>query len=329
MEDLLQALRATGEATRLRIVAVLARTELTVSELCQVLGQTQPRVSRHLKLLCDAGVLQRHAQGTRAYFRPARTGLGRAVFDAIVPLIANDDPDLRRDMRRLGTIRDDRAASASLYFAGIAADWDRMRTLHVADETVEAAMLAAVGHLDIGDLLDVGTGTGRVLEVFAPRIQRGLGLDLSQPMLDVARSRLDTPEFGHCAVRSGDIYRLNVDPGAFDVAVLHHVLHFLDDPSGAIAEVASAVGANGRLLIVDFAPHSHESMRDDYAHHWLGFDDDEIAEWCFAAGFVDVSVEHLRRSDGTGDELLTTTIWCATQSADAPSLRNFDLKAAS
>ena len=246
MEDLLQALRATGEATRLRIVAVLARTELTVGELCQVLGQSQPRVSRHLKLLCEAGVLERHAQGTRAYFRPARTGLGRSVFDAIVPLIETGDADLRRDLRRLATIRDDRAAAASTYFASIATDWDRMRTLHVADETVEAAMLDLVDDLEIGDLLDVGTGTGRVLEVFAPHIRRGLGLDLSQPMLDVARSRLDAPEFRHCLVRSGDVYRLNVDVGAFDVAVLHHVLHFLDDPASAIDEVAQAVGADGR-----------------------------------------------------------------------------------
>ncbi len=320
MEDLLEALRAIAEPTRLRIVVVLDRCELTVSELCRVLGQSQPRVSRHLKLLTEAGVLDRHAQGTSAYFRPARATIGREVLDSILPLVEVDEAVIARDLERVAAVREERAEQAADYFAHIASDWDRMRDFHVADVEVERALLRAVAGTKIRDLLDIGTGTGRILEVFAAAIERGVGIDLSGPMLDLARSRLDQLGLRHCSVRQGDVYNLDLDAGSFDVAVLHHVLHFLDDPTTAIAEVGRTVRANGRLLIVDFAPHVHESMRADYAHYWLGFSEEDIREWCLDAGFVDVDVTHLRPKRRRGDDVLTTTIWTATQSADAPSV---------
>jgi len=318
MEDLLQALRAAGEATRLRILAVLARSELTVSELCRVLGQTQPRVSRHLRLLCEAGILQRHAQGTSAFYRPARAGRGRDLFDAVVPLIDQQDPGLQADLRRLTAIREERAEAAAAYFEAVASDWDRMRTRHVGDDEVENAMLAAVEDLAIGQLVDVGTGTGRVLEIFADRIERGIGLDLSNQMLDLARSRLDQLGHRHCSVRQANAYGLGIDTGSADVGVLHHVLHYLDDPATAIAEVARTLRPGGRLLIVDFASHSEESMRSDYAHHWLGFDDDEVIGWCTDVGLIDCAVKHLTLADA--DDGLTVTLWVATQHPDAPAL---------
>jgi len=318
MDDLLLALRAAGEATRLRIIAVLDRGELTVSELCRVLGQTQPRVSRHLRLLCEAGILARNAQGTSAFYRPAREGRGRDLFDAILPLIDESDPGMQGDLRRLATIRSERAEAAAAYFEAVASDWDRMRTRHVGDDEVEAAMLAAVEDLSIGQLVDVGTGTGRVLEIFADRIEHGLGLDLSNQMLDLARSRLDQLGHRHCSVRQGNAYDLGLDAGSVDVAVLHHVLHFLDDPATSIAEVARTLRPGGRLLIVDFGPHTEESMRSDYAHHWLGFSDDEVAQWCGDIGLIDVSVEHLTLADA--DDGLTVTLWTATQHPDAPAL---------
>lgn len=324
MEELLLALRAAGEPTRLRILAVLARSELTVSELCRVLGQTQPRVSRHLRLLCEAGLLARHSQGTRAFYRPASTGRGRELYDAVQALIDRDDPSLARDMARLATIRAGRAAHAAEYFERIALDWDRMRKLHVADAEVEAAMLAAAPAGRVHNLLDVGTGTGRVLEIFADRIDHGLGLDLSRQMLDLARSRLDQLGHRHCAVRQGNVYDLALDAGSMDVAVLHHVLHFLDDPAAAIDEVARTLRPNGRLLVVDFGPHHYESMRSDLAHHWLGFGDDEVKSWCTAAGLVDPSIEHLVPSSDTEQEQLTVTIWSAAQRADAPSVYAFE-----
>ena len=311
-------LRAAGEPTRLRILAVLARSELTVSELCRVLGQTQPRVSRHLRLLCEAGLLVRHAQGTSAFYRPARTGQGRELFDAVLPLIDDDDPGLESDLRRLATIRAERAEVAAAYFEAVASDWDRMRTRHVADEEVEAAMLEAVADLDVAQLVDVGTGTGRVLEIFADRVDHGLGVDLSQQMLDLARSRLDQLGLKNCAVRQGNAYDLGLNAGSVDVAVLHHVLHFLDDPAASIAEAARALRPGGRLIIVDFSSHADESMRTDYAHHWLGFDDDDIASWCHDVGLIDVEVKHLALTDT--EDALTVTLWVATQHPDAPAV---------
>jgi len=325
MEDLLVALRAAGESTRLRILAVLARSELTVSELCRVLGQTQPRVSRHLRLLCEAGILDRHAQGTSAFYRPSRSGRGSELFDAVLPLINLEDPGMQADLRRLATIRAERAEIAAAYFEAVASDWDKMRARHVADDEVEAAMLRAVEGLSVRQLVDVGTGTGRVLEIFADRIDHGLGLDLSQQMLDLARSRLDELGLRNCRVRQGNAYDLGLDAGTVDVAVLHHVLHFLDDPATSIAEAARTLRPDGRLLIVDFAAHSDESMRTEYAHHWLGFADDDVAEWCHEAGLIDVQATHLAL-DGA-DDALTVTLWVATQHLDAPAL--YPLEAAS
>lgn len=327
MEDLIQALKAAGEPTRLRILAVLAEGELTVSELCQVLGQSQPRVSRHLKLLCEAGLLVRQAQGTSAYFGPARRGEGREVFDAILPLVAADDSALGRDLGRLAKIRADRAQVAAEYFEGIASSWDQMRDLHVADADVEAAMVEALGGRQVDDLLDIGTGTGRVLEVFADRIKHGLGIDLSQQMLNLARTRLQQQGLSHCSVRHGNVYDLDLDPGSIDVAVLHHVLHFLDDPAAAVAQAAQSLRPDGVLLIADFAPHSYENMREDHAHRRLGFTDDEVAHWCEEAGLVDIEASHLVGRADSDQEALTVTLWVAIQHKDAPAI--YKLEAAS
>ena len=327
MHDLIQGLKAAGEPTRLRILAILARTELTVSELCQVLSQTQPRVSRHLRLLCEAGLLDRNAQGTSAFYRPARSGPGRPLFDAILPLINADEEALRKDLTRLAAVRAERAAAASEYFERIANDWDQMRALHVSDSEVEGAMMSSVQDLKVRDLLDVGTGTGRVLELFADRIDHGLGVDLSHQMLDLARSRLDDLGYRNCAVRHGNVYDLAVDAGSMDVAVLHHVLHYLDDPASAISEVARTIRPQGRLVIVDFASHEFEDLRTDYAHYWLGFTDDEVKSWCEEAGLCNVTVTHLTHKSDSTQDTLTVTLWSATQSADSPAV--YKLEAAS
>lgn len=332
LDDLLGALRAAGEPTRLRILAVLAQGELTVSELCRILGQTQPRVSRHLKLLGEAGLLARHAEGTSAFFRPTRDPRGRRVLDSILPLLDPDDGVLAADRERLGSIRAERAEVAAQYFEQIAGDWEQIRALHVADDQVERAMLTAADDHRIGDrriatLLDIGTGTGRVLELFADRISRGLGIDLSSNMLNLARSNLTTADHDHCSVRHGNIYALDVAPHSFDLAVLHHVLHFLDEPSRAIASAAGALAPGGQLIVVDFAPHSVEALRTDFAHRRLGFADHEIERWCRDAGFTDVVANHLRPPAPDSDpssgpvetgqvEPLTVTVWTAIQGVE-------------
>lgn len=329
MEDLLGALKAVAEPTRLRIVAAIRHCELTVSDLCLVLGQSQPRVSRHLKLLCDAGVLVRHSQGTRAFYRATSTGIGEMVLTALGSMIDDDDPVLRRDAARLDEIRAERSEVAQNYFAEIAADWDRVRSRHVSDDKLETKLLQLVSPKSdtIGDLLDIGTGTGRMLELFAGRIDRGLGIDLNPQMLDAARSRLDEGGLTNCAVRQGNVYNLDVAPGEFDVAMLHHVLHFLDDPESAIREAAASVRPGGTVVIVDFAPHELDFLRTDYAHYRLGFAEEELSQWCAAAGLRDVKAHHLKPKAGDSDQHLTVTIWVGTQNPDAPS--TYRLEAAS
>ena len=325
MEALLNALRAAGEPTRLRLLALLARQELSVSELTWILGQSQPRVSRHLRLLSEARLVDRIQEGAWAFYRLADRGPAQAVLEALVNLLPDDDADLLRDLDRLETVKRNRAEAAAAYFRDIAASWDRIRGLYVADTEVERAMLAAAGEGPIGTLLDLGTGTGRVLQVFAERTERGLGIDSSREMLSVARANLAKQNLTHCQVRQGDIYNLPLPPGSVDVVTIHHVLHFLDDPAGAIAKAAEVLRPRGRLLIVDFAPHSVEMLRTDYAHRRLGFDDAEVAAWCRAAGLEDVRVEHLTGTGANSDETLTVSLWTSVQRADAPAHYELDV----
>lgn len=328
MDDLLQALKAAADPTRLRILVAVRDTELTVGELCRVLEQSQPRVSRHLKLLADAGLLRRHADGTSAFYRLVSSGLGRNLSDAIQGLIEDDDPVLQRDAHRLGAIRKERAEEANRYFEEVASNWDRVRRFHVADEQVEAAMLDAVSDMELCDLVDIGTGTGRVLEVFGHAIRSGLGLDLSSKMLSLARSRLDELGLRHCGVRKGNAYDIDLESGSVDISVLHHVLHFLDDPGACIGEAARILRPGGRLLIVDFGPHDVEELRNDYAHRRLGYADAEVSAWCTDSGLVSIKSTHLEpTTPGAKRKRLPVTLWVATQDAGSAAL--LSLQAAS
>lgn len=311
--DLLEALRAAGEPTRLRILVVLDAGELTVSELCRVLGQSQPRVSRHLRLLCDAGLLERHAEGTSAFYRLTRFGVGHQLVGSLLPLLDRTDPSLDRDMGRLALIRAERADAAANYFESVASRWDAIRNLHVADEDVEVALLQSVGDRRIERLLDIGTGTGRILELFAGRIGSGVGIDLSREMLNVARSRLDQQRLTNCSVRQGNVYDLDVEPASIDLAVLHHVLHFLDDPAAAILQAARTLRPDGALLIVDFAAHTRDQLRTEFAHRRLGFTDDQVTAWSAAAGLAAVTSTHLAHTPPGAEEPLVVTLWTAAR----------------
>jgi ubiquinone/menaquinone biosynthesis C-methylase UbiE/DNA-binding transcriptional ArsR family regulator len=306
-DALLDALRAAGEPTRLRILALLAESALTVSDLTEILRQSQPRVSRHLKLLVDAGLIERSAEGSWAFFQLA-TGDPRAeVARQALRSLAGADPTLNSDSERLGKIRSVRAAAAQRYFALRAREWDDVRQLHIADDRVERSIIEALADRPYRSMLDVGTGTGRMLEVFGPRIERGLGVDLSPQMLALARNKLEGAGLSHCRVRQADLYALGLPRDSFDVAVIHQVLHVLDDPAAAISEAASTLVPGGRLVVVDFAPHSREVLRIEHAHRRLGFNADTVTEWMSNAGLDVTLVDTLLPESGS--DKIAITVW--------------------
>jgi ubiquinone/menaquinone biosynthesis C-methylase UbiE len=285
------ALKAAGEETRLRILALLAEAELTVSDLTDILRQSQPRISRHLRLLAEAGLVERFREGSWAFFRLGDRGGSADLARDLIARLDHDDAAVARDRERLAGVRAARAAAAQAYFGRHAAEWDRIRKLHVADEAVEAAIRTVLADKPFRSLLDLGTGTGRMLELFGGEIERGLGLDLSHDMLALARARLDRAGLRHCSVRQGDIYDLALPKDSFDVVIIHQVLHFLDDGARAIGEAARVLRPSGRLIVVDFAPHDLEFLRDEYAHRRLGFAPEAVTQWLNGAG-LDL-VEHM------------------------------------
>jgi ubiquinone/menaquinone biosynthesis C-methylase UbiE/DNA-binding transcriptional ArsR family regulator len=280
----LAALRAAGEATRLRILALLAAAELNVKDLTQILGQSQPRISRHLKLMAEAGLITRFREGSWVFFRLAESGAEGALARAIVASLDPSDLTPARDRQRAASVQKARAETAQAYFQAHAAEWDRIRTLHVAEKEVESAMDDALGQGPFSLLIDLGTGTGRILELFAPRAARALGFDVNHDMLAYARMKLERAGLYQAQVRHGDLYNVPLPDGAADAVVLHQVLHFLDDPAAAIAEAARVLAPGGKLLVIDFAPHELEFLREQSAHRRLGFPRDQIARWLEGAG---------------------------------------------
>jgi ubiquinone/menaquinone biosynthesis C-methylase UbiE len=263
---------------------LIADAELTVSDLTSILRQSQPRLSRHLRLLAEAGLVERYREGSWAFFRLSEGGSTADIARSLIARLDPNDPIIARDRERLAAVRATRAATAQNYFRRHAAEWDRIRRLHVTDAAVEDAIRAALGDQPIRSLLDLGTGTGRMLELFANDIERGLGLDLSLDMLAFARTRLDRAGLKHCSVRHGDIYDLALARDSFDVVIIHQVLHFLDDSGRAIREAARVLRPGGRLLVVDFAPHDLEFLREEHAHRRLGFAAETVKQWIEAAG---------------------------------------------
>ena len=304
------ALKAAGEETRLRVLALLAEAELTVSDLTDILRQSQPRISRHLKLLAEAGLVERFREGTWAFFRLAEHGEGADVARTLIDRLNPGDQMIARDRARLASVRQTRAIAAQAYFRAHAAEWDRIRKLHVTDAAVEEAIRAALADKPFRSLLDLGTGTGRMLELFGPEIERGLGLDLSLDMLLLARDRLERAGLKNCSVRQGDIYDLPLTNDSFDVVILHQVLHFLDDGARAIHEAARVLRPGGRLLVVDFAPHEQEFLREQFAHRRLGFAPETVTQWITASGLDPVLHKSLTPEQGSEGKI-AVSLWLA------------------
>ena len=310
LEAALAALRAAGEPTRLRVLALLAEGELTVSDLTDILGQSQPRISRHLKLLVEAGLVERHREGAWAFFGLATQSQAGLSLRAALGRLDRQDPALTRDRERLAEVRAQHRETADGYFSANAGSWDDLRGLHVSEAAVERAVLDAIGEARVEAALDLGTGTGRMLELIAPRVGRAIGLDTNRDMLALARSNLSRAGVSNVQVRQGDIFAPPTPAGAFDLVIVHQVLHFLDDGQRAIREAARALRAGGRLIVVDFAPHAIEGLREDHAHRRLGFAPETMEAWFRAAGLDPVSRRDLPPPDGAADKL-TVSLWTA------------------
>jgi ubiquinone/menaquinone biosynthesis C-methylase UbiE len=328
MERLLTMLRAAGDSTRLRLLMILREAELTVSELTQILGQSQPRVSRHLKLLCDAGLLQRFKEGSWVFYRAADRGPGADFAATLVALADSTGAVHETDARRLAHARKARAALAANFFKANAGDWERIRSLHAPEHDVEAAIVRQLDGAPLETLLDAGTGTGRMLELLAPHIRRGIGVDVSPEMLAIARDRLESAGIHNCQVRLADVYHLPFQADApndgFDAILFHQVLHYLDDPQTAVADAARVLKRGGRILVADFAPHSLEFLRDELAHRRLGFSDREVQSWFKAAGLAPVATEAIApgpASAQAGGGKLTVKIWVGARPAAPAKIR--------
>jgi ArsR family transcriptional regulator len=295
--------QALADPTRLRIVALLRLMELSVGELAQVLGQSQPRVSRHLKILADAGVLERRKEGSWVFLALADTEQLEPLF-ALIDDWADADTRaiFAADSSRTEAVRSERAEAANRYFTGHATVWDQIRSLHVAESEVERAIDQTLGRRPLGRLVDIGTGTGRMIELFGPRATQAIGIDRSSEMLRLARVKLEAAGI-ISSLRQGDMYALPLEDGTADNVIIHQVLHYAHSPAAAIAEASRVLAPGGTLLVVDFAAHEREELRATDAHIRLGFEDEVMTGWFGSAGLTVDHVEHLEGGE------LTVTLW--------------------
>jgi ArsR family transcriptional regulator len=300
--------QALADPSRLRLLALLKEMELTVGELAQVLAQSQPRVSRHLKILADTRLVERRKEGSWVFLQlgdPKLVDALSALWDAAADPVTTRQ--FAADRARLAAVRADRAEAAARYFAAHAAEWDQIRSLHVADAQVEDAIREALGDGPIGQLVDIGTGTGRMIELFGTAATRSIGIDRSTEMLRLARVKLEEAGVEAVSLRQGDMYALPLPDAEADVVLLHQVLHYAQSPAAAIVEGARLLRPGGRLLIIDFAPHEREELRDTAQHARLGFADEAVLGWLGAAGLEGKVVRHLEGGE------LTVTLWAGVR----------------
>ncbi len=301
--------QALADPSRLRILSLLRSMELSVGELAHVLGQSQPRVSRHVRILADAGLVARRKEGSWVFLQLTDSHRAEPLFSAVEQWASGEARALfDGDAARLEAVRADRAEAAARYFSVHAETWDSIRSLHVAESEVEQAIASALGSQPLGRLVDIGTGTGRMIELFAGQANSAIGIDRSSEMLRLARVKLEAGGIRGASLRQGDMYALPLVDSSADVIILHQVLHYAQAPAHAIAEAGRVLAPGGRLLIVDFAPHEREELRETDAHQRLGFADPAMSSWFEGAGLTSERSEHL-----AGGEL-TVSLWLARKS---------------
>lgn len=308
--DIVDALRAAGEPTRLRVLALLRRGDLAVGELVQILNQSQPRLSHHLKALASAGLVERLPEGAWVFYRSASQGWARHLVDTIFAELDLEAEEFQRDARELSKVRRHRAESAESYFANVAEEWDSIRALHFQNEAIEQALLQAAGPGPFDRIIDLGTGTGRMLTLFSPLTEEAEGLDLSHQMLTVARANLARDGVLNARVRQGNVSATPFETDSADLVIIHQVLHYIEDPASALVEAARLLRPGGQLLIVDFAPHELEFLRSEYGHLRLGIREEDMREWARKAGLTLHSPRQLAAPD-TLEQRLNVHVWNA------------------
>ncbi|MDC3401938.1 metalloregulator ArsR/SmtB family transcription factor [Alphaproteobacteria bacterium] len=311
MQAILNALRAAGEPTRMRILSVLSSGELTVTELTYILRQSQPRISRHLKLLADAGLIERHPEASWVFYRLVQARGFMEFFGQLLDALPSDDPTLMGDLARLTHVRRERTDRADAYFSANAVDWEDIRSRHLPEKDIEASISKLLPKKTFGNLVDLGTGTGRMLELFGSLAHKATGFDLNPDMLTLARSRLQTLGYANCFVQQGDATQIPFANEEADVVIIHQVLHFLDNPAMAIGEAARVLAPNGKLVVVDFAPHDMENLREEHAHRRLGFEAKEVQGWMVDVGLTPETIENL--GDDQDKSNLTVSIWSGSK----------------
>ncbi len=310
IEHAVEYLRAAGEATRLRILSLLSLGDLAVGELVQILGQSQPRLSHHLKVLASAGLVERLPEGAWVFYRAAQTGPAGELVAFLLSQLDPDDSELARDRDRLEMIREARITAAEAYFASVAEDWDRIRSLHYPNEAIEHALIDIAGRGPFRKVIDLGTGTGRMLALFAPHAAHAEGLDLSHQMLTVARANLAKAGIENARVRQGDAAATPFEDASADFVIIHQVLHYIDAPERVLAEAARLLMPGGRLMIVDFAPHDLEFLRSEHGHRRLGIRSEMMHDWIGDTGLRLAPPRHFDPPEGPANGL-AVQIWTA------------------
>ena len=305
---LVDRLRALGEINRLRILMLLRQGELSVGELAQIMGQSQPRLSHHLKSLTNAGLVERLPEGSWVFYSLPIGGEVRVLIEQVLPMTGEEEGVFGRDLEHLQRVREARAAAAEDYFEDIAETWDTVRALHYPSEKIEAALMSLVDEGPLTRMIDIGTGTGRMLALFADRFERTDGVDMSHRMLTVARANLEKAGVRNANVRQADAQALPFADACADLVTLHQVLHYMDEPERVVGEAVRVLRPGGLLLIVDFAPHELEFLRTEHGHRRLGIRHERLGEWLDRAG-LSVSPPQLLDQPDRSVDGLAIQVW--------------------